>query len=82
MKPADLHAVGYNIVIYGITLLMRIIRTTQLALEDLRSERLELVGSDVSFQEYMRIVDLDRWSAIESRFDVVKAAGTPTGGGT
>ena len=67
MKPADLHAMGYNIVIYGITLLMRITRTMQLALEDLRSERLELVGSGVSFQEYMRIVDLDRWSAIETR---------------
>ena len=54
----------------------------QLALEDLRSERLELVGSDVSFQGYMRIVDLDRWSAIETRFDVDKVAGTPKGGGT
>ena len=51
---------GYNVVIYGITLLLRFIRTMQLALEDLGSERLELVGSDVSFQEYMRIVDLDR----------------------
>ena len=72
MKPADLHAMGYNIVIYGITLLMRITRTMQLALEDLRSERLELVGSGVSFEEYMRIVGLDRWSAIETRFDVEK----------
>ena len=42
----------------------------QLALEDLKSERLELVGSGVSFDEYMRIVALDRWSAIERRFDV------------
>ena len=82
MKPADLHAIGYNVAIYGITLLMRTTRTMQLALEDLRSERLELVGSGVSFQEYMRIVDLDRWSAIESRFDVGKAAGTPRGGDT
>ena len=73
MKPADLHAMGYNIVIYGITLLMRITRTMQLALEDLRSERLELVGSGVSFEEYMRIVDLDRWSAIETRFDVERS---------
>ena len=82
LKTADLHAMGYNLVIHGITLLMRITRTMRLALEDLRSERLEAVGSGVSFQEYMRIVDLDRWSAIESRFDVGNAAGTPTGGGT
>ena len=82
MKPKDLHAMGYNMVIYGITRLMRITRTMQLAPEDLRSERLELVASGVSFQQYMRIVDLDRWSAIETRFDVDKAAGTPRGGGT
>ena len=73
---------GYNLVIYGITLLMRITRTMQLALAGLRSERLELVGSGVSFLEYTRIVDLDRWSAIESRFDVGNVAGTPKGGGT
>ena len=64
---------GFNIVIYGITLLLRIARTMQLALEDLKSERLELVGSGVSFDEYMRIVALDRWSAIERRFDVERA---------
>jgi hypothetical protein len=62
-------------VIYGITLLLRITRTMQLALEDLKSERLELVGSGVSFDEYMRIVGLDRWSAIERRFDVERADG-------
>ena len=82
MRPADLHAMGYNIVIYGVTLLMRNTRTMQLALEDLRSERLELIGSGVSFQEYMRVVDLDRWSAIETRLDVDMAAGATRGGGT
>jgi len=66
---------GFNIVIYGITLLLRITRTMQLALEDLKSERLALVGSGVSFDEYMRIVGLDRWSAIEQRFDVERADG-------
>ena len=70
LKPSELHGMGYNIVIYGITLLLRIAKTMQLALDDLKSERLELVGSGVSFDEYMRIVGLDRWSAIERRFDV------------
>jgi 2-methylisocitrate lyase-like PEP mutase family enzyme len=72
LRPGELHAMGYNIVIYGITLLMRIAKTMQLALDDLKSERLELMGSGVSFQEYMRIVDLERWSAVERRFDLQK----------
>lgn len=75
LKPSELHAMGYNIVIYGITLLMRIAKTMQTALEDLKSERLALVGSGVSFDEYMRIVNLERWSGIEQRFDVEKARG-------
>jgi 2-methylisocitrate lyase-like PEP mutase family enzyme len=75
LRPSELCAMGFNIVIYGITLLLRITRTMQLALEDLKSERLELVGSGVSFDEYMRIVGLDRWSAIERRFDVERADG-------
>ena len=75
LKPSELHAMGYNIVIYGITLLMRIAKTMQIALEDLKSGRLALVGSGVSFDEYMRIVDLERWSGIERRFDVEKADG-------
>ena len=45
---------GYNIVIYGISLLLRITRTVQLALDDLKSERLELVGSGFSFDQYAR----------------------------
>jgi 2-methylisocitrate lyase-like PEP mutase family enzyme len=73
LKPSELHAMGYNIVIYGISLLLRITRTVQLALDDLKSERLELVGSGFSFDQYMRIVGLDRWSAIEQRFDVERA---------
>jgi 2-methylisocitrate lyase-like PEP mutase family enzyme len=73
LKPSELHAMGYNIVIYGISLLLRITRTVQLALDDLKSERLGLVGSGFSFDQYMRIVGLDRWSAIEQRFDVERA---------
>ncbi|MBM3531308.1 MAG: isocitrate lyase/PEP mutase family protein [Alphaproteobacteria bacterium] len=69
LKPRELHAMGYNIVIFGITLLLRIARTMQAALEDLRSERLALVGSGMSFEDYLRLVDLERWSAIERRFE-------------
>jgi 2,3-dimethylmalate lyase len=70
LKPSELYAMGFNIVIYGITLLLRIVRTMQLALADLKSERLALVGSGASFDEYMRIVGLDRWGDVERRFGV------------
>jgi 2-methylisocitrate lyase-like PEP mutase family enzyme len=72
LKPSELYAMGFNIVIYGILVAAHhpdhAART-----EDLKSERLELVGSGVSFDAYMRIVGPDRWSAIERQFDVERA---------
>lgn len=76
LKPSELYAMGYNIVIFGITLLLRIAKTMQVALEDLKTERLALVGSGATFEEYMRIVNLERWSGIEQRFDVEKSGGS------
>jgi 2-methylisocitrate lyase-like PEP mutase family enzyme len=68
LKPSVLGEMGYGIALYGITLLLRITRTMQLALADLKSGELKLVGTGASFQEYTRIVGLDRWREIEQKF--------------
>jgi hypothetical protein len=43
--------------------------------DELSQERATMASNGVSFEEYMRIVGLDRWSAIERRFDVEHADG-------
>lgn len=68
LKPSVLGEMGYRIALYGITLLMRITRTMQIALADLKSGELRLVGTGVSFDEYTRIVGLERWREIERTF--------------
>lgn len=68
LKPSVLGEMGYGIALYGITLLLRITRTMQLALADLKSGELKLVGTGASFEEYTRIVGLDRWREIEQKF--------------
>ncbi len=68
LRPAELADLGFGIVIYGISLLMRITRTMQEALADLRSGELALVGTGVGFEEYKRIVGFPRWAAIEDRY--------------
>ncbi|MCJ0762097.1 isocitrate lyase/PEP mutase family protein [Variovorax terrae] len=68
LRPAELEALGFRIVIYGISLLMRITRTMQLALDDIKSGELKLVGTGVGFEEYKRIVDFPRWAALEDRY--------------
>jgi len=40
----------------------------QLALADLKSGELKLVGSGTPFEEYTRIVGVERWARIEREF--------------
>jgi len=68
LKPAELAQIGYKIAIFGITLLLRITKTMQIALADLKSEELKLVGTGTPFEEYTRIVGIERWRAIEEEF--------------
>jgi 2-methylisocitrate lyase-like PEP mutase family enzyme len=68
LKPAALAQMGYRIVLFGITLLLRITKTMQVALADLKSEELRLVGSGTPFDEYTKIVGIERWRDIERKF--------------
>ena len=72
LKPAVLAQIGYKIALYGITLLLRITKTMQLALADLKSGDLKLVGSGTPFEEYTKIVGIERWREIENEFELKK----------
>lgn len=68
LRPAELEELGFRMVIYGISLLMRITRVMREALADIVSGELKQVGSGVSFEEYKAIVGMPAWSAIEDRY--------------
>ena len=68
LNPAVLEELGFRLVIYGISLLMRITRTMQAALADIKSGELAQVGTGVSFEEYKTIVGMPAWSAIEDKY--------------
>jgi 2,3-dimethylmalate lyase len=68
LKPAELDALGFRIVIYGISLLMRATRTMRETLEDIRCGELKLSGTGVSFDEYKDIVGMRDWSRIEDKY--------------
>lgn len=68
LKPAELEDLGFRIVIYGISLLMRSVKTMVDSLEDLRSGELKMVGSGVGFEDYKRIVGFPRWAELERRY--------------
>jgi 2-methylisocitrate lyase-like PEP mutase family enzyme len=68
LKPVELEQLGFRIVIYGISLLMRITRTMQETLADIASGEMKLSGTGVGFEEYKRIVGMDDWSRIEDQY--------------
>ena len=68
LKPAELDALGFRIVIYGISLLMRVTRTMQETLKDILEGELKLSGTGVPFEEYKNIVGMREWSRIEDKY--------------
>ena len=68
LKPAELHELGFNIVAWGISLLMRATRAMQDALADFYSGKQQLFGTGIGFDEYQQIVGFDRWADVEARF--------------
>ena len=68
LKPRELEALGFRIVIYGISLLMRATRTMQETLADIREGEMKLSRTGVSFEEYKNIVGMREWSRIEDRY--------------
>ena len=68
LRPDQLEELGFRIVIYGISLLMRITQTMRETLADIKTGELKLSGTGVSFEDYKRLVDLPEWSRIEDRY--------------
>ena len=68
LKPFVLGEMGYGIALYGITLPLRITKTMHMALADLKSGELKLVGTGIPFEEYTEIIGIERWRDIERRF--------------
>ena len=68
LKPEELYDLGFNIVAFGISLLMRATKVMQDALADMKSGDLALFGTGVGFDEYQELVGFDRWAEVEAEF--------------
>jgi 2-methylisocitrate lyase-like PEP mutase family enzyme len=68
LKPAELAGIGYAIASYGITTLMLAARTIRDALADIHGGELTLANTGLTFPEYLDIVGMPRWAAVEDRY--------------
>ena len=67
LRPEEYFRLGFKILPYGIDLILRVTRTMQLALEDMRSGKFELMGTGATLQEYLSVVGFEEWTRIERR---------------
>lgn len=72
LRPEEYYRLGFKILPYGIDLILRITRTMQLALEDMRSGKFALMGSGATLQEYLSAVGYDDWTRIEGSYGAKK----------
>jgi 2-methylisocitrate lyase-like PEP mutase family enzyme len=68
LPPAELERLGFRIVIYGISLLLRIAATMERALEDLKAGRIPPRDTPMPFDHYKDIVEFGKWAEIERRY--------------
>ena len=68
LPPAELAEMGFEIAIYGISLMMHSVRTMQDVLAKLAKGDMSFVGKGVGFEEYKSIVGFDDWAKVEDRF--------------
>ena len=68
LRPEEYFRLGFKILPYGIDLILRVTRTMQLALEDMRSGKFELMGTGATLQEYLSVVGFDEWTRIEGSY--------------
>ena len=68
LPPAELERSGFRIVIYGISLLLRIAATMERALEDLKGGRIPSRDATMSFDAYKDLVGFGKWAEIEHRY--------------
>jgi 2-methylisocitrate lyase-like PEP mutase family enzyme len=68
LRPEEYYRLGFKILPYGIDLILRVTRAMQVALEDMRSGKFELMGTGATLQEYLSVVGFDDWTRIEAAY--------------
>jgi 2-methylisocitrate lyase-like PEP mutase family enzyme len=68
LTPSELAELGFEMAVYGISLLMHSVRTMQDVLAKLAQGDTSFIGNGVGFEEYKSIVGFEDWARIEDRY--------------
>jgi 2-methylisocitrate lyase-like PEP mutase family enzyme len=64
----ELYDMGFEMVVHGITLVMKVARTMRDALEELKADRLSFQNDSVTFEEFKKIMKFSDWAEVEDKF--------------
>jgi 2,3-dimethylmalate lyase len=67
LPPAELARLGFSIILYPSTILLRQIKAIEDALEELKSGRLDLPPGAMDFRSLTALLGLERWAAVDDR---------------
>jgi 2-methylisocitrate lyase-like PEP mutase family enzyme len=68
LPPAELKAMGFAMAAYPTTLIFRVARTIERALEDMKAGRPGSPGDSVDFDAFKAITNYDKWAGIEDKY--------------
>jgi 2-methylisocitrate lyase-like PEP mutase family enzyme len=69
LSPNDLGDMGYSMILYPTTVIFQVTKTINKALQQLRDGRPMTPAQGVNMDQFMQIVDLPYWKAIEEEFE-------------
>jgi 2-methylisocitrate lyase-like PEP mutase family enzyme len=64
----ELYEMGFEMVVHGITLVMKVAKTMRDALQELKADKLSFQDNSVTFEEFKKIMNFQHWAEIEDRF--------------
>ncbi len=70
LSPQEFHQLGFSVIPYGITLVLRAAKAMQDAMADIMSGRFALWNSGLSFEEYKDAVGFPAWTDIEKKYAI------------
>jgi len=68
ISPADLHEMGYAMILYPTTIIFRVVYAIQNGLENLKKGK-PMHSAGITMNEFMKIIDLPYWAKIEKQFE-------------
>jgi 2-methylisocitrate lyase-like PEP mutase family enzyme len=68
LRPAELYGLGFSVIPYGITLVLRAAKAMEDAMADILTGRFALWNSGLSFEEFKAAVGFAAWADIDEKY--------------